>query len=739
MKKVQAQHVEPLVENVYSLFDFQVQTFGEKVAIIAEDESVTYAGLAARASAIGDYLAPRVSRGQAIGVFVARSVDMIAAMLGIWKSGCAYVPLDPNDPPERNRRILEIAQCEIVLAHPDLEGVKVITASSNAQGIALDMLDVREISKQCTSASAEPRVVENSLDSNALAYVMFTSGSSGAPKGVEVEHRSLATFLCACRDLIAFTADDSFLAVTTIGFDVSAAELFVPLITGGIIVLRSHDILLSPKRLAAEITEFGVTVFQAVPTIWSVILAEHPDFPKLRIAMNMGEAISNELAAQLIPYAEQVWNFYGPTEAIVYVSAYQITAQVLGDNVVSGQSAPIGRPLKNAKLIILDAQGQPVPAGERGELFIGGPAVARGYRHAPELTENAFVNLGGDIGRVYRTGDVAALREDGEYLFFGRNDDQLKIRGARVEPGEIVVALLGHPGVSQAAVTWFAKSNSARSLVATIVTDAGHSMDTAQLKEWLGARLRTQMIPELFSYVDTLPRLPNGKIDYPGIRKATEVDKLELAGRDIQPELTKTQATLIGIWEGILNVSNIRVTDHFLSSGGDSLAAMQMISRIKRAFGVSLPFRVIFENLQLDALAARIDGEGEQLQQSNFVFPLHEKEGQRPLFFTEADFRLAGEGRWKVNCPLFGIAHWAQEKDFLKSKSVADLARIHVVTIRRLQAYGPYRLAGYQFGGIVALETARQLEAQGEQVEILFLLDPKEPGHAASQEQLSVQ
>ena len=207
----------------------------------------------------------------------------IAAMLGIWKAGCAYVPLDPNDPPERNRRILQIANCEIVLAHPELVGPQRFFESKNASSVKPEFVDVREISTPPTTSTV---TVAQPGDAG-LAYVMFTSGSSGVPKGVEVEHHSVVTFLCACRDLIEFTERDCFLAVTTIGFDVSVAELFVPLISGGTILLRSRELLLSPKRLAAEVTEFGVTVFQAVPTIWSFIIAEYPDFPRLRVAINM--------------------------------------------------------------------------------------------------------------------------------------------------------------------------------------------------------------------------------------------------------------------------------------------------------------------------------------------------------------------------------------------------------------------------------------------------------------------
>ncbi len=653
-----------------------------------------------------------------------RSADMIATMLGIWSAGGAYVPLDPNDPPKRNCRILEIAKCEIVLVDPELTGLHGIDDVNNARSIVPELIDVREI----LASTTKPAKTVREYNASSLAYVMFTSGSSGAPKGVEVEHRSVASFLCACRDLIEFTPADCFLAVTTIGFDVSVAEIFIPLVSGGTILLRSQDILTSPKRLAADIVEFGVTVFQAVPTIWSLIIAEHPDFPKLRVAINMGEAISNDLASKLISYGNQVWNLYGPTEATVYVIACRITHASLGIEAEPRQSAPIGRPLENANFVILGSDGQPMPRGGRGELFIGGLAVARGYRDAQALTEKAFVQLDAPVGRMYRTGDVAALREDGELLFFGRNDDQLSIRGMRIEPGEIKASLVEHPAVSEAAVTWFEKSNESRSVVAAIVVEFNQAIDTADLRDWLSLRLRSQMIPECFLFVESLPRLPNAKIDYAKIRNDAVTSISQSDSAHVERKLTTTESTLIGIWESILNVSPINVNDHFLSAGGDSLAAMQMIARVEREFGVSLSFRTIFDNLQLDRLAVRIDGEGEQVLQSNFIFPLNETEDQRPLFFSDADIRLAAEGRWTVNCPLFAIAHWAQEKEFLKTKSIANLARTHVVAIRQIQAFGPYRIAGQQFGGMVALETARQLEAQGQEVEVLFLLDPTTPG-----------
>jgi amino acid adenylation domain-containing protein len=723
VKTVAGQIDDSLDLSAFTLFYRQAELLGDNIAVITEGESVTYRELASRADAIGDFLAQRVTQEQTIGVHTARSVDMVAAMLGIWKAGCAYVPLDPDDPPERSRRILEISSCEIVLAHSESSGPNGLFETGHENALVREIVDVRKIS---TRASALPRTQQRP-GGNRLAYVMFTSGSSGAPKGVEVEHRSLVSFLCACRDRIEFTESDCFLAATTIGFDVSIAEIFIPLISGGTVLLRSREILLDPKRLAADITEFGVTVFQAVSTIWSLILEGNPEFPRLRVAINMGEAISNELASKLIPYGEQVWNLYGPTEATVYATAYRITGNSLDSELEPGASAPIGRPLKNATFAVLDPDGQPVRQGQRGELLIGGPQVARGYRNAPALTDEAFVHVDRGAGRMYRTGDVVAVREDGELLFFGRNDDQLSIRGMRVEPGEITASLLDHPAIAQAATTWLAKSNGAPSIVAAISTRADKTVDEANLRDWLGMRLHAQKIPERFLFMQDLPRLPNGKVDYKRIRDDVVTAESKSEPPDTARGPTATESTLIGIWESILNVSPINVTDHFLASGGDSIAAVHLISRVEREFGVSLSFRDVFAALQLNLLAARIDGESKQRPEADFVFPLHEMKGERPLFFADADIRLAGEGRWTVSCPLYGVSHWAQQRDFFKASSIADLARTHVLAIRQIQEFGPYRIAGQEFGGVVALETARQLEAQGQIVEILFLLDPSMP------------
>ncbi len=710
-------------ETVLSLVYRQIRNCGDRIAVIAEDETVTYRELWARALAVANYLSPLVTQGQVIGVLTTRSVDMLAAILGIWQAGCAYLPLDANDPPDRYLRILEIAGCGIVLTHPELMGSPGGLGSKYARRTVPDFVDLRRLLTFGTIVNTMPL----QLAGDHLAYVMFTSGSSGTPKGVEVEHHSLVSFLCAIRELIGFSESDCFLAVTTIGFDISIAELFIPLITGGTVLLRDQDLLQSPERLATTMREHKVTVFQAVATIWSLLVAEHTQLPKLRVAMTTGEAISNELASQIIPLAEEVWNMYGPTEATVYATACRLTPDLLGEGYEPGLSAPIGRPLNNAHCVILDPEGQPVAQDEIGELLIAGAAVARGYRHDPELNARAFVQLAG-VGRAYRTGDIAAWRNDGELLYFGRIDDQFKVRGLRVEPGEVRAALLAHPDVFEAAVTWFTKSNNTRAVVAVVVAARGSNADREELQAWLSSRLRPQMIPEHLQFLPELPRLPNNKIDYGRIRQEALISRAVAQQAVLPREPTPTEAKLITIWQDTLEISPVSNSDHFLGIGGDSLGAMRVLARVERDFGVSVSIGKFFEHLQLEQLARLIDSEGTQSSLPNFIFPLHQEANERPLYFSDADLRMASRGRWTIPCPLYGIVHWAQESQFLNARSVADLARTHVVAIRQLQAFGPYRLGGQGFGGIVALEIARQLESQGEQVEFLFLLNPKKPG-----------
>ena len=557
--------------------------------------------------------------------------------------------------------------------------------------------------------------------------MLFTSGSTGAPKGVEVEHRSLVNLLESARDLLAFGPGDRYLAESTIGFDISLAELFVPLITGGSLLLRDRHLLLDPAALAADVRRHGVTVMQTGPTVWSTLLANEPDFPRLRVAISTGEAIAPAMADRLVDVADDVWNLYGPTEATVWATGHRLTGAVpsADGGVSSPVSAPIGVALDNVAAIVVDDHGADVADGIAGELWLGGAALARGYRGNPALTDERFVSRDGQ--RWYRTGDAVVRDAAGVLHYFGRNDDQIKVRGVRIEPMEVESAITSVPGVDAAAATWFESSTGSRSIVAAVVPTAGVSLSPRELHDALADTLPGPMIPSRFVFCDTLPRSASGKIDRVAIRALGREHQGEtLDGTTV---LTPTEQELSAIWQRTLGIDAVGPDDHFFTVGGDSLAAVTMMLDVEETFSVSLPIRVVFESPTLRGLAARIDGEvvhPDEWSSPAYLFLLAEGVGT-PFFFCGVDLKLARRGMWPSDSPLYAVSQWAQGRGFLQASSVEHLARQQLDAITSVQPHGPYRLGGFSFGGLVAYELARLMRARGDEVELLFLLDATEP------------
>lgn len=705
-----------------TLFFRQARATPSAPAIVGDSGTTSYALLAARVVAIAGLLREAaVEPEQPVGVLMARSPDLVATLLAVMHAGAAYVPLDPDDPAERNRRILENSGCRLVLGDSAAFSAARTALGDNSPLSGLAFVDV--VRARPSSATELPRSAPGGRQ---LAYILFTSGSTGQPKGVEIEHASAVNLLFAARDLLGFTAADRYLAASTIGFDISVAELFLPLVTGGSLLLRDRRVWLNPRQLAADIRDHGVTVLQMGPSIWSVMLAEVPDFPRVRVAISTGEPVAPALSRRIAAAGVEAWNLYGPTETTVWSTAHRLAAQPAAGENPAAISAPIGRPVAHTTVVIVDEAGREVASGQRGELYLGGAGVARGYRGNPALTAERFVTHGPAGERFYRTGDVVAWNAHGDLEYFGRNDDQLKIRGVRIEPREVESAILEHPAIAHAAATWYEGAGT-RSIVAAVVLRHPEALAAADLHQWLGTRLPPAMIPSRFLFVDALPLAPSGKVDRPAIRHLAQTRPDDTAPA---AELTETERVIAEIWQRLLQVPQVRPDDHFLSMGGDSLAAVKMITEIEEVFRISLPVQTAFEAPTLRRLADRVSRTNETTTtsyESNYLFPLVEVPGSRPVFFANIDLRLAVRGTWKAPCSLYSISHWAQGSGFIKAKSVEELARQHVARIQRIQPFGPYRLAGFSFGGLVALEMARQLRAAGETVELLFLLDPMLP------------
>ena len=720
-----------LEQNVFELFVRQAHSSPLTVAIVAPAESITYAGLLQRCQQIRQALLLRgaVSE-QPIAVMMTRSIDLIATILAIWATGAAYLPLDPDYPVSRNRRMLADSQAKWLIA--DRSSLLAVTQAHDVEVIELAELLATSTDLAVVEVPPEP-------GGSRLAYILYTSGTTGMPKGVLIEHRSVVNLLLCAQELIGFGPNDRFLAAATVAFDISIAELFLPLISGGSVLLRDRQCWLDPKRLAWEIRQHSVTVVETGATTWSVQLAESGVFPRIRVVINTAEAISAGLARRLIAHGEQAWNLYGPTETTVWATAHLLTTDSSIVSMKPAESVSIGKPLPRLTAYVLDSDNEPVPIGQIGELCIGGVALARGYHRQEQLTDQRFTMLASLRERIYRTGDLVAWTSSGNLRFFGRIDDQVKIRGVRIEPAEVESALLTHAQVRHAAVTWAEYGDGARSLVAALVSDTEDPVAAAELFDWLESRLPPQMIPSHYVYCDALPLTATGKLDRNAIRALAYSQHRQAGAVSTQPLPLTTNANLptsttlqvlTRIWADVLQRPQTGPDEHFFTIGGDSLAAVRIVNRVAAALHVDVPVQVLFDVPTLKGMATRIDqmrARAQSPESDCFVFHLVDHSNETPIFFNEIDLRMAAPGAWQVPCSLYGVSHWAQGKGFVQSVSLPALARMQLAEIRRRQPSGPYRIAGYRFGALVAFEIAQALRQEGCEVEQLFLLFPTPP------------
>jgi enterobactin synthetase component F len=713
-----------LEQNIYSLFDRQVQMNPDAVAVVARGETATYAQLAERVGSICNLLAQQgLVAEQPVGILMHRSVGMLAAMLAVLRTGAAYLPLDPDDPMDRHRRMLAISGCQLVLADETL--CRTLEAgldgSLAVRFVTLDKLEAR--ARKNTRLPVAP-------GGSRLAYILFTSGSTGEPKGVEVEHRSVVNLLLEVRDLVGFTAADRFLAVATIAFDISVVELFLPLACGGSLLLRDRILLAEPVELAEEVVRHNVSIMQTGASLWASILSQQPDFPQLRVIVSTSEAISQESARRLLPYGEQVWNLYGPTEATVWATGCHLTEASCQAGKGSNISAPIGRAIANAEVFVLDKELNPVAGSESGELCIGGPGLARGYLNDSLLTEKQFITEQKSGKRLYRTGDLVSWNSDNQLNYLGRIDDQLQIKGVRVEPREVESTILLNPCVQETATAWYDTPHGARSIVAAVVLKPGKQLSSGELHEWLASKLPAQMIPSRYLFKESLALTSSGKIDRNAIREAVTAASLDAGLSGSSRPATAAEELLARIWQRLLAVESVAPEDHFFAIGGDSLAAVRMLLEAEACLDVTLTVQMVYEDPTLERFAARIERIKQaagNADESSYVFQLTGDGDGRPVFFNNVNLTIASAGKWSLPCPLYSISYWAKGSGFLEVDSLEELAAAHIAEIRKIQPQGPYRLAGFSFGGLIAFEIARQFTARGETVESLFLVEPREP------------
>jgi len=571
---------------IHHLFEEQVRQTPQATAVVFESQQLTYAELNRRSNQIAHYLISKgVKPDDLVGIFLDRSIEMLVGILGILKSGAAYVPMEPILPPERLAFMLEDAQVSVLLTHQEL-----IDQLPVYSGEVIFLEQWETFSSQNHENLSTPVTPEN------LAYVIYTSGSTGRPKGVMVQHGGVDNMVQAQVKFFNVRSQSRILQFYSFVFDASIFETFMALLTGATLFLETRDTLMQGAALANLLREKRITSIQFPPSV----LASVPDdnLPDLEVVMVGGEVYPPDLVARWA-VGRCLFNVYGPTEATVWATLYERTNDI--------PKLPIGRPIPNTEIYILDSNLQPVPRGESGEICIGGVGIARGYLNRPELTSDKFIQnpfSSQPEARPYRTGDLGRYLPDGNLEFLGRIDHQVKIRGFRIELGEIEWMLQSHSNIREAAVVDRVDETGERQLVAYLVPQDG-GVRLKELRSFLRKKLPAYMVPSAFVFLDDMPRTPNDKVDRNALPRPDggqrEVEEDFVAPRN------STEKILVKIWSEVLKISPVGIEDNFIELGGHSLKATQVVSQIREIFGLEIPLSQFFEAANLRELAQSVE------------------------------------------------------------------------------------------------------------------------------------
>ncbi len=685
---------------VHDIIGAQVERTPDAVAVEAGDATLTYRQLDERAVAIASRLVDAgAGTGSIIAVLLDRTPDLIATLLGILKSGAAFLPLDPRQPAARNSFSVDDAGASMIVTDRPLP--------AGWEAAAAAVVDIRE--------SWPARTCHVAVTPSDLAYVIYTSGSTGRPKGVLIEHRSVANLMGTMFRDMGVTGADTVLSVASISFDVSLGDIFCALACGARLVLASSAQAAEPVALSRLIAASGATYMMATPTTWAALVASGWTGNPGLAAASIGETLPDRLAKALLQRCGQVWNTYGPTEATIIDTVVKLA---------DGDTVTVGTPLSNVRMYVIDPAGRLQPTGVPGEIAIGGVAIARGYHNRPDEQARRFGDDPFDAGgRMYRTGDRGRFLPDGRLQHLGRYDDQLKIRGFRIEPGEIESTLCQHPGVNSCAVVVYEAPNGEKQLAAYIVDEPGCPSE-AGVRDWLRRRLPEHMIPSSFTHIGELPTTASGKLNKaalpPPISRPASRTRAQ-APRD------DTERRVAGLWEELLAVPVTDVNADFFDVGGHSLLAARLIFKVQREFGAAPSLAAFLDSGRTVAgLAALINNEDGDTDDIASDSPLH---------FVFADLASAVSVRhfkdqWAEDQAVHVLIPDQPNGLFDPSVTVEQHASRALSVICERQPEGLLALAGYSIGGVVAYEIARQATDAGRHVEWLGIVDCLAPSMA---------
>ena len=716
------------VEHVFiDLFERQVAQTPDNVAVVHNDTCLTYAELDEYATQVAAHLQTHgVHQETLVSILAPRSIDFVTMVLAIFKCGGAYLPLDPDHPPQRIGHILTQSQCHLVLvANAHLTTIQHVT-DALSQDTSIQILCMEDlVTKAPTNA-----FVAYTKSLRDLAYVIYTSGSTGTPKGAMVEQRGMVNHLYAKIHDLQMDNTDHVAQTASQCFDISVWQFLAGLLVGGCTVIVDDVIAHHPTHLLQYVEQEEISMLEVVPSLLQVILEDiatrnmRPALDTLRWLIPTGEALPPAICRQWLQWYPHIGvvNAYGPTECSDDVTHY-ITYQPPADDVAV---MPIGKPIINTQVYVLNKQLQPVPMGMPGELYIGGVGVGRGYRNDSTRTMEAFVaNSFSDDPHtsLYKTGDLVRYLPDGNLEFLGRIDHQVKIRGFRIELGEIEAVLLSHPSIRTAAVIARNDAHNQPYLAAYVVLHDGE--DINDVRHFLSTQLPDYMIPTVFMTLEALPQTPNGKLDRKALPEPTpDTSKTIVAPRN------DLERQLVDIWEELLEYTPISVTDNFFDLGGHSILAVRLMFRIQKLIGRQVPLAILFDGATIESLAQALQQQ-EQASWSSLV-PVQPRGSRRPFFCVHAHgggaiayYELAQH--LHPEQPFYGLQARGLDGQQEPHTNIPDMAAHYIEVMREIQPEGPYLIGGHSFGGLVAFEMANQLQSQGHEIGLLAIIDTTAP------------
>lgn len=714
------QVVYPKNKALHQLISEQAKKHPKKLAVHCNGSKVTYEELDKVSNQLAAFLiAKGIQIGDTIGLALDRSITTVISLLAVMKTGGIYVPLDPEFPKDRVEFMLEDSCAKLVLISKKYKGHFI----TQAKEIVIE--DIWTDLSGYTSGDVAVNVTGADL-----AYILYTSGSTGKPKGVQIEHHSLVNFLCSMQKNLCIKSEDKLLAVTTISFDISGMEIYLPLISGSILLFLDTQTTKDGYLLLETIQSDKPTIMQATPATWKMLIEVGwtEEFCINTICCG-GEALSKDLADKLVKRSKALYNLYGPTETTIWSTCKKINQN---DDLIT-----IGRPIDNTQVYILDESMRPLPENSIGEIYIGGDGVARGYWKRPELTDERFISnpFSKSMDKIYKTGDLGKFLSNGEIQCLGRIDHQVKIRGYRIELEEIEHWFLQQEGVKQIVVSAREDAPGDQRLVAYIVLNTSVKDTKEYLAKWrknIKDALPSYMAPNDFVFLKKLPLTPNGKIDRNALPKPEYQIAIE---KTLLKFISDTEEKIAGLWKEILGIENIAPDDNFFELGGHSLVAIRLTNAIEKKLGVRFPLSILFQHPTIRSLALKIDeynkpGNEESKSHGSWkcLVPIKSKGSKTPLYVIHgAGLNILFLNTLAANMhpdqPVFGLQGIGITGDKVTFNSVEEIATIYIKEILEQNPNGSYAIAGFSMGAIIAFEIAKQLSAVGKDVRFLGILD----------------